>query len=72
MPRRLLAALGQSRALRRRLPEYEALLARLGKHKTSKACLYVNKLADVDVEVLEEIVRRTWEAAKDIDQCAVC
>ncbi|MDP5279340.1 DUF1801 domain-containing protein [Sphingomonas sp. DG1-23] len=39
---------------------YEALLARLGKHKTSKACLYVNKLADVDVGVLEEIVRESW------------
>ena len=30
-------------------------LARLGKHKTSKACLYINKLADVDVAVLEEV-----------------
>ena len=41
-------------------PEYEALLATLGKHKRSKACLYVNKLADVDLAVLEEIVRRWW------------
>ena len=52
--------------------EYDALLARLGKHKTSKACLYVNKLADVDMAVLEEIVRRSWDAAKDVDECAVC
>jgi hypothetical protein len=44
-------------------PEYEALLGRLGKHKTSKACLYLNKLAEVDLDVLEEIVRRTFEAA---------
>lgn len=29
-------------------PGYEALLARLGKHRRSTACLYVNKLADVD------------------------
>lgn len=42
--------------------EYEALLERLGKHRRSKACLYVNKLADVDLAVLEEIVRRTFEA----------
>ena len=48
-------------------PEYEALLARLGKHKSSKACLYLNKLADVDQSVLEEIVRRTWQASGDID-----
>ncbi len=44
-------------------PDYEALLARLGKHKSSKACLYLNKLADVDPAVLEEIVKRTWAAA---------
>ena len=31
-------------------------LKRLGKHKIGKSCLYVNKLADVDIKVLEEIV----------------
>jgi hypothetical protein len=46
-------------------PDYEAMLARLGKHKSSKACLYLNKLADVDEAVLEEIVRRSWEASAD-------
>lgn len=34
----------------------EDKLARLGKHKTGKSCLYINKLADVDMKVLEEIV----------------
>ncbi|MBA6392320.1 DUF1801 domain-containing protein [Colwellia sp. BRX10-3] len=34
---------------------YPHLLARLGKHKVSKSCLYINKLADVDLEVLKEI-----------------
>jgi hypothetical protein len=48
-------------------PEYESLLARLGKHRSSKACLYLNKLADVDLGVLEEIVTRTYEAAVDMD-----
>lgn len=52
-------------------PEYEALLATLGKHKRSKACLYVNKLADVDLAVLEEIVRRSYVAAVDSDEFAV-
>jgi hypothetical protein len=31
-------------------------LARLGKHKIGKSCLYINKLADIDISVLEEIV----------------
>jgi hypothetical protein len=51
---------------------YEALLARLGKHQSSKACLYVNKLADVDMDVLEEIVRRSFEAAGDADRSPAC
>ena len=32
------------------------LLAKLGKHKTGLGCLYVKKLSDVDVEVLEEMI----------------
>ena len=31
-------------------------MARLGKYKTGKACLYLNKLADVDQEVLAELI----------------
>ena len=38
---------------------YDDLLARLGKHRTGKSCLYVNKLADVDLAVLEELVRES-------------
>ena len=41
------------------MPGYHDLsdkLERLGKHKLGKACLYVNKLADIDMDVLEEIV----------------
>lgn len=33
-------------------------LSRLGKHKLGKSCLYINKLADVDLGVLEEIARK--------------
>ena len=33
------------------------MLDRLGKHKLGKSCLYINKLADVDMDVVEEIVR---------------
>ena len=42
---------------------YDADLARLGKHKTSVACLYLNKLADVDMSVLETVVRRSWDTS---------
>lgn len=40
-------------------PEYETradLLARLGKHKTGKSCLYLNRLSDVDLGVLRQLV----------------
>ena len=53
-------------------PEYEALLAKLGKHKRSKACLYLNTLADVNPAVLEEIARRTYVASEDVDHRPVC
>lgn len=35
-------------------------LARLGKHKAGAACLYINKLADVDMAVLEQLTRDAW------------
>lgn len=37
--------------------DYGAILERLGKHKTGVSCLYVNKLADIDLAVLEELIR---------------
>lgn len=36
------------------------LLARLGPHTTGVGCLYVKDLEQVDLGVLEEIVRRSW------------
>jgi hypothetical protein len=38
---------------------YEALLRKLGKHSVGKACLYVKKLADVDMDVLRELIRQS-------------
>ena len=35
---------------------YEALLAKLGKYKTGKSCLYIRRLADVDLTVLKELI----------------
>ena len=34
----------------------DALMARLGKYKTGKACLYLNKLSDVDQGALAEVI----------------
>ena len=43
-----------------RQPEADALFARLGKHKTGKSCLYINRLADIDLEALEELLQLNW------------
>jgi hypothetical protein len=37
------------------------LLGKLGKHKTGKVCLYINKLEDVDLFTLKDLVRRSFE-----------
>ena len=36
---------------------YAKHLSKLGKHKTSVACIYINKLSDIDTEVLADILR---------------
>lgn len=36
--------------------DYADILGRLGRHKLGKSCLYVNKLADIDLAVLEELI----------------
>ena len=38
----------------------DEMLARLGKHSTGKSCLYVNKLADIDLAVLEDMLAADW------------
>ena len=40
------------------------LLAQLGKHRKSVSCLYVNKLADVNMDVLRELVQKSFEHSK--------
>ncbi len=44
----------------------EELLAKLGKHSTGKSCLYINKLADVDMGVLEQMIAADWEAMQRV------
>ena len=45
--------------------DYEALLARLGPHKTGKSCLHVKRLADVDEDVLRELIARSLARVRE-------
>lgn len=38
---------------------YQPLLERLGKHTTSVSCIYINKLSDIDTDVLQEIIAQS-------------
>lgn len=40
--------------------KYPELMSKLGKHKTGVSCLYINKLEDVDLDVLRELVERSF------------
>lgn len=43
---------------------YEELMAKLGKYKTGKSCLYINKLDDVDIAVLKELIELSAQYVK--------
>ena len=40
--------------------EEDSLLERLGKHRTGKSCLYIRRLDQVDLDVLEQLARLSW------------
>lgn len=44
--------------------EEAALLKQLGKHKRGKGCLYISKLSDVDLAVLEKLMRTAYSCMK--------
>jgi hypothetical protein len=46
-------------------PDKDALLARLGKHRTGQCCLYIRSLADVDPDVLEQLVVASAAAVRE-------
>jgi hypothetical protein len=41
--------------------EYDELLNKLGKHTIGKACLYIKKLEDIDMDVLRELIEKSVE-----------
>lgn len=43
------------------LLESDPLMKELGRYKIGKTCLYINKLSDVDREVLHELAKRSWK-----------
>jgi hypothetical protein len=46
---------------------YSGLLAQLGKHSTSKVCLYFKRLSDIHLPILEQIVQQSYEYIKSQD-----
>lgn len=44
---------------------YEELMSKLGKYKTGKSCLYINKLADIDEAVLKELIQLSANYVKE-------
>jgi hypothetical protein len=48
-----------------RQAEADDLFARLGKHSTGKSCLYIKKLTDVDLAVLERLVAISWQVMNE-------
>ena len=49
---------------------YPELLAKLGKHKSAVSCVYINKLADVDLAVLEQVIAASYHDMKARDHIA--
>jgi hypothetical protein len=43
---------------------YEGLLAKLGKHSTGSSCLYIKRLADIDMAVLKKLITQSVAAMK--------
>jgi hypothetical protein len=46
-------------------PWREELLAKLGKHRMGKGCLYVRRLENIDLKVLEKLVRQSAKVARE-------
>jgi hypothetical protein len=44
--------------------QFDGLISKLGKHKMGKSCLYVNKLNDIDLSALRELVEQSVEYTK--------
>jgi hypothetical protein len=46
--------------------QHNVMLKKLGKYKTGKGCLYINKLDDIDLDVLREMLETSYKASKQM------
>ena len=46
---------------------YDELMSKLGKYKTGKSCLYINKIEDVDTDVLRQLVQESVAHMKSVN-----
>jgi hypothetical protein len=49
---------------------YPELLEQLGPHKTGKACLYVKRLGDIDLDALRQLVERSMKVGRGVDKAS--
>ncbi|HBC56768.1 MAG TPA: hypothetical protein DCZ03_06345, partial [Gammaproteobacteria bacterium] len=49
----------------------KTLYSSLGKHKKSVACLYINKLDDIELEILREIINRDYARTLQIQKSRI-
>ena len=52
------------------IPEQEKILNSLGKFKIGKACIYVKKLSDINIDILEAMARSTFAYLNEHHECA--
>ena len=50
----------------------DALLKKFGKFKMGKACIYVKKLADIDISILEQLCKETIAYLNEHHECGAC
>ena len=50
-------------------PKYAELMENLGKHTSSKSCLYIKRLSDIDMSTLKKIVQESFKHKKKVHQC---
>jgi hypothetical protein len=49
---------------------YPKLLEQLGPHKSGKACLYLKRLRDVDLDALRQLVQRSMQVGRGVDDAS--
>ena len=45
--------------------KYDPLMTRLGRHKMGKSCLYIRRLADVDMSILEKLIAESVKFVRE-------